>query len=185
MRALVGLLSVVCIAACAPAPQQEGSVPPDSLAPDSIFVNPTFACPSPRIVEPDAIYPYPSKIFPPDTTGAEASIADLTHFCEETLALFAEPNLTVAEAERIYAVLESALALSDEPYGMPSPDAPASQPIQVQERVMLRKTGPATYEVFYTRSGCGLSYHHQRLTEQADGRVQVQPLETWRENYPC
>ena len=191
MRLPAGLLCMGFLAACAPAPQQDGSgPPPDSsvasrTAADTVFVNPTFACPSPRIVEPSAGYPYPSKVFPADTSGAEASVADITRFCEEVLALFAEPNLTAAEAERIYALLEGELSLSDEPYGMPSPDAPASQPIQVRERVMLRKTAPATYAIFYTRSGCGLTYHHQRLIEQADGAVQVEEIETWRERYPC
>jgi hypothetical protein len=172
------------LAACTPVPQQDGSAPPDTSVAATVFVNPTFACPSPRIVEPGAGYPYP-VVFPADTSGAEASVADITRFCEETLALFAEPNLTAAEAEQIYALLEDELSLSDESYGMPSPDEPASQPIEVRERVMLRKTAPATYAVFYTRSGCGLTYHHQRLTKQADGTVQITPLETWREKYPC
>ena len=184
---LVGLLLV---GACTSSPREQPDAGrPDSSraepAPGAAFVNPTFACPSAQVVEPEAGYPHPERGYPLDRDDPSRSVEALTQFCETTLAAFAEPNLTRAEAEAVYRALEPVLSLSDESYGMPSPDAPAQRAVDLRERVMLRQTGPYTFELFFYRIGCGRTYEVLRAKRDAQGTMHLAPVEKWRETFPC
>ena len=148
------------------------------------FVNDLFACPSQGIVEPKEGYPYPFKQYPYEEDGSR-SVAQLASFCQEMEDKFSNSNMSVAEAEALYAALDSTLTIRDESYGMPSPNAPPHAPVKIRERVAVRKLDDSTYELFFYDIGCGKNYSYTRAKRDENDKVQLTPIESWGESYPC
>ena len=97
---------------------------------------------------------------------------------------FADSGMTVSEAGRVYEAIPSVLHISDESYGMPSPDDPPIPPVDLESRVMLRKIAEDRYELFFFQIGCGRHYLLYELDLTAP-KAMARKIESWSEIFPC
>jgi hypothetical protein len=159
--------------------------------PSATFRNPQFRCPSSGVVERDEGYPYPVRQYPQETHPT--TIAELKDFCVRMKQRFANSNMTVKEAENVYALLKETngkslpdghvLIFHNETYGMPGPEQP--KPFVFEKQVMLRKITTEKYEIFYHFVGCGHNYLVEEIRIE-NGEITGDTLvEGWRELYPC
>jgi hypothetical protein len=184
LRIIPLLLSLAVFGAC----ENDAPPPGDKVievgAPnDEVFVNPEFECATDDLVEAGEGYPHPLKQFPRSREVAR-TIAQLEDFCSRMQERFAEPGLTVAEAERVYEVIPTVLNISDGSYGMPGPGGSEIPPVALESRVMLRKIADDRYELYYYQIGCGRNYYLYELDLSLPDPV-TRLIESWSESFPC
>ena len=122
----------------------------------------------------------------PEMTG-QATAAGLADFGKRMNDRFARSEMSRAEAEKIYRLLEKNTFLKNKVHGMPSPDY-KPQPIPLKDyftRIALKKTSAAEYEIFYSYASCGTNYDFLKITVLNDKITNTQLLEGWKGNYPC
>ena len=155
----------------------------DEITGHDPHANPVFECPTSTIVEPGNGYPHPIQQFPV-STQPERSVAQLREFCARMTERFSTPNLSRAEALRVYAEIPKVLTIADGSYGTPDPSAPLPPPVNLPDRVRLRRIGVDRYELFYFTIECGRNYRHYEITLTPSSPV-LRELETWSEAFPC
>ncbi len=149
-----------------------------------MFVNPPQRIPDKSMQENRKGYPcLPPP--PPNSDKPSVTLFDYFEFCNWINEIFSESNITKAEAESLYVLLETQLRLRDESYGMPPGLIDPDKVIDVRERVMIRKTGYHKYQIFYYRIGCGRTLFLREVIADEIGRLRFRNIEVWSESYPC
>ena len=182
-RVLMFVAILVNCGACTGESGSAQSADPKEARNEDVFVNPTFECPTDKIVEPKDGYPHPRQQFPV-TEQSERSVAQLQDFCARMQERFAGAELSLAEAQRVYAAIPQVLSIQDESYGMPSPEDPPVAELDLSTRVMLRKLAENRYELFYFTIGCGRTYSLYEIELNESG-AQVRQIEVWSESSDC
>lgn len=147
------------------------------------FENPTFTFPSNMIKEPGEGYPFPVKEYP-GQKPQKKSVEAMKEFAQKIKDRFEDSNMKEKEAQRLYRLLEKQYTITDESYGMPSPQLSSKKSVNYHDRVMIRKTGDQTYEMFYYYLGCGIHYDYMAI-RMNDEKLSFKPIEKWTEYHPC
>jgi hypothetical protein len=113
----------------------------------------------------------------------------LENFCERMGNHFSSSNISASEAEKIYEmILLSGLTL-DESFGMPDPNLPQSEARSIADltnRISILKIDDTTFEIFFKKIGCGISFVWGRFVWPSDPKnLSISTLESWRASFPC
>jgi len=148
------------------------------------YINPDIKCEANGREK--AMKSYPYRKSKSDQKGSDTT--GLAAFDEAMREKFTDSELDSAEALIVYQVLEREEFLSDESYGMPSPNRKRSGALnaeQLQKRVALKKREEGVFDVIYYKVGCGKRFHHMRLYIKSGSIIKKRQIESWQASYPC
>jgi len=107
-------------------------------------------------------------------------------------ASFEASNLSSAEADLVYAVIQKSDLLKNQSAATSQgemADASLKMPMEkVKNRVALKKTGTReTFSIFYKKFDCGWNYSNSRieLNPRDSALIKVEEIETWVARTPC
>jgi hypothetical protein len=147
------------------------------------YINPEVSFPSSYLHEPGFGDPYPVKEYP-NPYKDRVTVRQFARFGEEIKEKFNTSNCTKSEAATLFNLLKDYITITDESYGMPSPDDPPRKVQNLSDRILIKKIDTGLYHLYYYIYGCGCTYYYQEVLIQ-NGKLKLKPLETWRANYPC
>ena len=182
---LSSILTLASLCSCLPPDPMPapGNPARDCSNPGDFYLNPTYEYPRWDALEAANIGVEPIKQYP-RASETSYSVSELEEFCTSIKEKFRCSHASHREAEDFLELLSQHLTIVDGSFGMPSPDFPSGGPVDLRERVLLRRISGTEWEIFYYKIGCGISYTYSRVL--SDGtNLHIDPIERWSESYPC
>ena len=142
--------------------------------------NPEINCGMSLAGTPKKQFPYHQKF--------KASNDDLLSFCNEMKETFATSNLTIAEAELIYAQLfENKVYKTTKNAGLASTEnTPHNITLEeYQVKTAVKKVENNTVLVYFHWDGCGTNYEYYQCKYKDSKISEVERIEAWATVVPC
>lgn len=128
------------------------------------------------------------ELLKPAVNEGKISREHFGKLCAQAQGHFQQSGYNYEKADKLYEFMAQKAIITDQNYGMPSPELKAPEPLnkqQLKKRVAIKYLNDNTFEAFFYFTSCGRQYRWYRIKYNENEIVETKEIQAWAASYPC